>query len=161
MYSKYLKLSFCAFFLFIGCADTKHVVEDSTKTGGRLRESSAECPIRPEQKTGSSSSICLWYQWISLPTNSASGEFVFSLYLFDYSNLSNVPLSLTAQPTVSLFMPDMGHYSRLTPIVTPTNIEGQYLVKQLLPSMPGFWHIIILFQDGSNQKQRIVIPFYL
>jgi hypothetical protein len=57
-----------------------------------------------------------------------------------------------ATVTVTPFMPDHGHGSAVTPVVTPS-AAGKYVVSKIYLAMAGLWKITISVQSGGSTQE--------
>jgi len=83
----------------------------------------------------------------------------------DNSWLIEVRDATTTTPTsavdlvVTPFMPDHGHGSPITPVVTPGAGDGRFQIDSLNLWMPGLWEVRIDVTDGDTATDLVVFPF--
>ena len=58
------------------------------------------------------------------------------------------------------YMPDHGHGSPLTPLVTPLS-DGIYLIEEIAFTMPGLWEMRFDVSCDQEGQEPLIYPFWL
>lgn len=143
MFGKIFSASlFLSTFTVIACAQPKY--ENITNNQDQIGEKvTTDCSIRFNQ-----SGHCLNWQWDEMPTQSQPGSLTFKVVRPNEMDQTPIPVDISSEVDVILWMPSMGHGS------SPTTIQkidiGSYLATNVFFVMPGEWEI--KFQIKENKK---------
>lgn len=88
------------------------------------------------------------------PAPTAKGDNAWTLALFDAAGAPVDGATISVKP----FMPDHGHGSSITPLVTPAG-SGKYGISRLNLFMPGLWQITFNVQTSAGAVDSIVYSF--
>lgn len=85
----------------------------------------------------------------SEPGPPVKGSNDWTIEILDTSGAPESGLAITAKP----FMPDHGHGTSVTPVITPVSGKaGTYLVSPLYLYMPGYWEVTFTWQPATGAE---------
>lgn len=91
------------------------------------------------------------------PAPPAKGTNVMTLQILD---AAGKPLD-GASVQVSPFMPDHGHGSAVTPVITPAGSDGRYAVDKVYLAMAGLWTLTVRVTPAGGAPNEVVFSFCL
>lgn len=103
--------------------------------------------------------IWVAFRWVEGPFGNPTKASVFELQLY---NEDGTPQSLDDSISIIHYgwMPDMGHGTADDGVLQMVG-PGHYQVTDMYFNMPGFWNVHILFRDGNEVIDEVVLPFQL
>lgn len=150
MFGKIISMSlFLSAFTVTACAQPKY--ENITNNQGSVGEKiTVDCSIRFAQ-----SGYCLNWHWKEMPTQSQPGSLTFKIVRPNDLDQTPVPVEISSEMEVVLWMPSMGHGS------SPTTVEkvdvGSYLVSNVFFVMPGEWEIKFQIKEDKQVIDEAVV----
>jgi len=112
----------------VACAQPNY--QDAKPLAQESKPGTAQCPLYFKTED-----LCANYDWVSKPTEDATGSFTLKFWKATDSSAADPSLALK----VVIWMPDMGHGS--SPVTITKQAVGQYLVDRVFFSMRGDWQI--------------------
>ncbi|RYZ91710.1 MAG: serine protease spb1 [Proteobacteria bacterium] len=137
-----LILSSCARPIYQQVANEPRGTTDNSKA--------SRCDIRFTQ-----SQHCLEYAWVTYPTESKPGEFLFKIYRLNLADQSPMPVDHNLKLQVVLWMPSMGHGS--TPVTVTRLDVGTFSATKVFFVMPGEWEIKFQLKDEEALQDEAIL----
>ncbi len=102
---------------------------------------------------------CLGLSWLTQPTESEAGSFVFKTFRqsLDQTALVTMAVVPTSPITVRLFMPSMGHGS--SPVAVTPTAPGDYRATNVYFSMHGEWQIIFELKKNGQVIDAAILNY--
>jgi hypothetical protein len=128
--------------LLISCSQP-HYVSDNISYRQRI---SVGCKLFFKKEN-----LCLKTKWETFPTEEAMGTMLLS---FSSPENPQLPLSPINDPSITLWMPSMGHGS--SPVTVRPREEGIYEAQDIFFIMPGEWNIKFQLKEGNEVIEEVI-----
>ncbi|MGE3261935.1 MAG: hypothetical protein AB7K68_09165 [Bacteriovoracia bacterium] len=135
--------------MLLGCAQPKYENSPSSGLSTDQQKQGQGLGIKFPQ-----SGIQMAWRWEKEPVGPEEGVLVVRTYRLSPVDNFPEPVDVSADLTLKLWMPDMGHGSAPTVVERMRDangvlVTGAYRVKSIYFIMPGYWEMIFEIQEGG------------